>query len=565
MPLTMSPLAGSRPADELYDIPAFGSARVLHTCDTHAQLQPVYFREASINLGFGEAANKPPHLVGQAALDYYGVPAGTRLAHALTHIDFNELAMRYGAMGGMAHIATLCRRLRADAGDALHLDSGDLWQGSYTALQSGGMDMVQAANQLGIDAMVGHWEFTYPEETIWRNIKAMKGDFLGQNVFVKEEALFDDDVQMYDEDSGRVFKPYAVKTVNGRRIAVVGQAFPFTPISNPQRFIPKWTFGVRQPELQALVDKIHAEEKPNAVVLLSHNGTPLDLAMAANVRGIDFILGGHTHDALPQAAAAGGTVVLNSGSNGKFVGCLDMDFSADGRLRDYRWRLLPVFADLLPPDGAMQSLIAEARAPHEAHLQEKVADTETLLYRRGNFNGSFDQAIVDALRDYYGSDIALSPGFRWGTSVLAGGHIRREDIYNVTAMGYPETYVRQMRGSDIKAMLEGIADNLFNPNPYYQHGGDMVRSGGLRYTLDAAGQSGARISDLRLQRSDAPLEADKMYSVSGWATQQLSEGAPVWEILAAYLGGRKTLAMDRPFVPRFANLNGNAGIAKEWL
>lgn len=554
--------------DSLYNIPNHGQVRILHTCDTHAQLLPLYYREPHINLGFGAYKNTPPHIVGRALLAHHKIPAGTPLAHALTHLDFTELAARYGRMGGYAHLATLCERLRGSYGahNTLHLDSGDLWHGSATALYTRGEDMVAAANLLGVDAMVGHWEFTYPAAQLHANIAAMNGAFLAQNVFVKDEALFDGS-PAYDEDSGLAFPPYMVKEVGGKRIAVIGQAFPYTPIANPQRFIPDWTFGVQAEHLQAVVDTLRQDEQADAVILLSHNGSDLDVAVAADVRGIDFILGGHTHDIFYQARQVGQTVVVNSGCVGKFLGCLDIAF-AGNKIDSYRWHALPVFANLLPPQPAMQQHIRAVRAPYAAELEQVVGQTDDLLYRRGNFNGTLDNLIIAALRAHYGAQIALTPGFRWGASILPGA-IRHEDIMNATAITYPETYVRDMRGAEIKTLLEAVADNLYNPNPYYQQGGDMVRAGGLAYTLHPAGASGQRISNLRLADGNAdgdggdgaPIDADKFYKVAGWATPTPSPGPPVWEVVLQYLGKQTPIPPLTATTPALIGVDGNAGIA----
>ena len=546
--------------DALYELAPFGNARILHTCDVHAQLLPVHFREPNVNLGFGKGYNKPPHIVGDALLKHYDIAPDSRLAHALSYINFSELAQRYGAMGGMAYMATLTKRLRSEvAGNAcIHLDSGDLWHGSYTALQSQGADMVQAANLLGIDAMTGHWEFTYPAEVLRKNIAASQGEFLAQNIHLKEEALFDG-VEAYDEDSGLAFKPYTMREVGGRRIAIIGQAFPFTPISNPQRFIQDWTFGIQRQALQSLIDTIRKEEQPQAIILLSHNGADLDVTMAADLQGLDFILGGHTHDNLYQPRVVNNTVIVNTGCVGKFVGCLDIEFGSSG-VRDYRWRMLPLFSNLLAADSAMQAHIDQVRAPYQQMLAEPLAQTKNELYRRGNFNGTMDQLILDALRETNNSDIALSPGFRWGTSLPAGATITMEDVYNATAITYPETYTRDMRGGDLKTILEEIADNLYHRDPYYQQGGDMVRTGGLKYTLLPAATLGKRIDNLRLS-NDQLLQADKMYRVSGWATQTQSAGAPIWQVLADYLRAHKQVHPMLDGLPEISGVVGNPGIA----
>lgn len=548
--------------ESFYDIPTHGQVRILHTCDTHGQLLPLYFREPNVNLGLGEYKNVTPHIVGDALLQQHGIAAGSALAHALTHINFVELAQRYGKVGGYAHLMSLCEQLRDSYGkhNTLHLDSGDLWHGSATALYTQGQDMVAAANIIGIDAMVGHWEFTYPAEQVHANIAQLRGAFLAQNVFVKEEALFDG-APAFDEDSGLAFPPYLVKTLNGKRVAVIGQAFPYTPISNPQRFIPDWTFGIRQEHLQTLVNTIRTDEKADAVILLSHNGSDLDYAIARDTDGIDFILGGHTHDLFYRAREVNQTVVVNTGCVGKFLGCLDIAFNnntSGSKIDSYRWHALPVFSQLLPAHEKMQAHITQTRAPYEAELSEVITHTDDLLYRRGNFNGSLDQVIADALRAHYEAGIALTPGFRWGASIMPGA-IRVEDVLNATAITYPETYARTMRGGDLKTILESVADNLYNPDPYYQQGGDMVRVGGLSYTLNPQGESGNRISNLQLSNGK-PLHADKEYKVAGWATATPSEGAPVWEIVIDYLRQQKTLRLDHLSQPHLIGVQQNNGI-----
>ncbi|HZD89582.1 MAG TPA: thiosulfohydrolase SoxB, partial [Pseudolabrys sp.] len=443
-------IARAAAADDPYDIGRFGNARVLHMTDTHAQLLPVHFREPSVNLGIAGMAGRPPHLVGRAFLDHFGVAPHTRAAHAFTYLDFTEAAHRYGRLGGFAHLKTLIDRLRSEAGagNSLLIDGGDLMQGSGLANGVHGEDMVDAANLLGVEAMTGHWEFTYGEDRLLANIKRFQGDFIAQNVFLTEEAAFNDK-PAFDKDSGRVFKPVTIKEVGGHRIAVIGQAFPYVPIAHPKRFVPDWTFGIRDDELQKLVDKVRTHDKVDAVVLLSHNGMDVDLKLASKVGGIDVILGGHTHDAVPTPVmvgnASGKTLVTNAGSAGKFLGVLDLELGK-GAVRNVRYRLLPVFAGLLKPDPAMQALIARLRAPHQHRLDEKVAVAGDLLYRRGNFNGTMDQLICDALRETLDAEIALSPGFRWGNTVLPGEAITMEDVLSETAITYPEVYVAEMTG-----------------------------------------------------------------------------------------------------------------------
>ncbi|MGW8367234.1 MAG: thiosulfohydrolase SoxB [Gammaproteobacteria bacterium] len=556
---------GALADDKLYQAEAFGNARIMHFADCHAQLMPVYFREPSVNLGIGDAFGRPPHLVGDALLEWAGVGRNTAEAHALTFLDFADAAERYGKVGGFAHLKTLVDRLRDEAGDenCLLLDSGDTWQGSGTAYWTRGRDMVDACNLLGVDVMTGHWEFTYREQEILDNIDAFDGEFIAQNVRVTEDALFEG-APAFDEDSGHAFRPYTVKRLGDRRVAIIGQAFPYTPIANPSRFIPNWTFGIRQDDVQRLVEEIRDKEKPDAVVLLSHNGMDVDLKLASVVSGIDVIFGGHTHDGMPKPSvisnAGGKTLVTNAGSNGKFMAVMDLDL-APGKMRGYRYRLLPVFANLLPPDAAMQTLIDRIRAPYADKLGEKLAVSELLLYRRGNFNGTFDQIICDALREVEGAEIALSPGFRWGTTVLPGQAVTMEHVLDQTCITYPETYVREMTGEEIKLILEDVADNLFNPDPFYQQGGDMVRVGGMNYVCDPTASAGQRVSAMTLDNGKA-VDAAKRYLVSGWATVgSQSPGRPVWDIVAEYLRDRKVASIARLNTPALKNVASNPGLA----
>jgi sulfur-oxidizing protein SoxB len=557
--------AGSRPEDQLYQAAPFGNARLLHITDTHAQLRPVYFREPNVNLGIGAAAGKAPHLVGKALLEAAGVAPDTPAAHALTYLDFSDAARRYGKVGGFAHLSTLVRQLRAEYPDgaSLLLDGGDTWQGSGTAYWTRGQDMVGACNLLGVDIMTGHWEFTYRDDEVLANIERFKGEFLAQNVRVTEEALFEG-AEAYDEDSGHVFKPYTLRELGGYPVAVIGQAFPYTPIANPARFIPDWTFGLRTAELQELVDTIRQQHKPAAVVLLSHNGMDADLKLAATVTGIDAILGGHTHDgmpfAVPVANSAGTTLVTNAGCNGKFIAVLDLDLGSSG-LRDYRFRLLPVFSSLLPPDPDMQRYIDEVRAPYEDTLGEILAEADSLLYRRGNFNGTFDQIICDAQRVVGDAQIALSPGFRWGTTVLPGQAITMEHVLDQTCITYPETYVREMSGEQLKLILEDVCDNLFNPDPFYQQGGDMVRVGGMDYVCEPAAAAGQRVSAMTLD-DGTPIDPGKNYRVAGWATVgSKAPGPPIWEVVAEYLRDRRVATIDRLNTPVLRGVAGNPGIS----
>jgi sulfur-oxidizing protein SoxB len=550
---------------DIYDSAPFGQARLLHLTDCHAQLLPVYFREPSVNLGFGDARGRPPHLVGEALLEYAGVRPGTRFAHALTHLDFTAAAERYGKVGGFAHLKSLVDRLRDESGPghSLLLDGGDTWQGSATAYWTRGRDMVGACNRLGVDVMTGHWEFTYQDDEVLRNIREFEGEFIAQNVRLTDEALFEG-VEAYDEDSGHVFRPYTIRELGGRRIAIIGQAFPYTPIANPSRFIPNWTFGIRASELQQLVNAIRADEKPDAVILLSHNGMDVDVKLGKIVTGIDAILGGHTHDGVPAPLivnnAQGKTVVTNAGSNGKFLGVLDLDFGESG-IRDFRYRLLPVFAELLPADVGMQAYIDELRAPWRETLDEPLAVADTLLYRRGNFNGTFDQLICDALREVGDAEIALSPGFRWGTTVLPGDSVTMERVMDQTCITYPETYVRDMTGEELKLILEDVCDNLFNPDPFYQQGGDMVRTGGMNYVCEPKAGAGQRISNMTLNDGRA-IEPGKSYRVAGWATvNSQAPGEPIWDVVATYLRDRKVASVGNLDTPVLKGVGSNPGLA----
>jgi sulfur-oxidizing protein SoxB len=539
---------------DLYDLAPFGNVSFLHLTDCHAQLKPVYFREPSVNLGVGEARGRPPHLVGEALLRHFGIAPGSREAHAFTYIDFERAARAYGAMGGFAHLATLIKRLRAERPGCLLVDGGDTWQGSATSLWTKGQDMVDAAKLLGVDVMTGHWEFTYGAARVREVVDkdfAGRVDFVAQNV---RTADFGDPV----------FAPYVIRRINGVAVAIVGQAFPYTPIANPRYFVPEWTFGIQEEGLQKAVDEARSKGA-QVVVLLSHNGMDVDLKVASRVTGIDVILGGHTHDGVPQptavANAGGKTLVTNAGSNGKFVGLLEFDVR-QRTIAGIRYRLVPVFADLLPADRAMDAYITTARAPFESRLSEKLAVTGQLLYRRGNFNGTFDQLLLDALMAEKNAEIAFSPGFRWGPSLLPGDTIRYEDLLDQTAITYPYVTVSKLTGDTIKTILEDVADNLFNPDPYYQQGGDMVRVGGMQYAIDPFAASGRRIT--RMELRGTPIEADKQYTVAGWAPvaeeARDSGGEPIFDVAARYLRAQKTITPRMPNLPKLEGVAADPGL-----
>ncbi|HEY4082237.1 MAG TPA: thiosulfohydrolase SoxB [Burkholderiaceae bacterium] len=537
-----------------------GAVSLLHMTDCHAQLKPIYFREPSVNLGLGEQAGRWPHLVGDALLKAAGLKPGSREAYAFTSLDFTEAARRYGRVGGFAHLATLVKQLRATRPGALLLDGGDTWQGSATSLWTRGQDMVEVCQLLGVDVMTGHWEFTYGQERVKELVdgplKHAGVEFIAQNIRTQD---FGDEV----------FPGYSWREINGVPVAIIGQAFPYTPIANPRYLVADWSFGIREQELQALIDQLRAKGA-QAVVLLSHNGMDVDLKLASRVSGLDAILGGHTHDGVPMGVPVknrgGSTLVTNAGSNGKFLGVLDLQVKA-GRVADLRYQLLPVFANSLAPDTGMNALIDKVRAPFAEKLAEPLAISDGLLYRRGNFNGSWDQLICDALMDVQGAEIAFSPGFRWGTSLLPGDVITRELLMDQTAITYPNATLTEMSGEQIKTVLEDVADNLFNPDPYYQQGGDMVRVGGLQYRCAPKAAMGSRISDMRL--NGKLLQADRSYKVAGWASVQeptaQANGAPrpkpVWELVEQWLKTQHGHVTPRRLnTPGLDGVAGNAGI-----
>jgi sulfur-oxidizing protein SoxB len=598
--------AAKDPLEGFYDLPMRGTARILHITDVHGQLQPVYFREPNVNLGVGDAYGRPPHIVGKALLEYMGLSANTPEAYAYTYLDFENAARKYGRTGGYANIKTLLDRLREQAGgrqNTLTLDGGDLWQGSGTSLWTRGVDMVEASNLLGLDVMVGHWEFTYREDEVLSNVALFKGDFIGQNVRVKEDALFGDAYTtmvekydgrgLYDEDTGHAFRPYVIKNVGGARICVVGQAFPRTANANPQEFFPDWSFGLREDDMVSLVRSIRDGENPDAIVLLSHNGMDVDIKMAERVPGLNAVFGGHTHDGIPRPVEVknvdGGTcLVTNAGSNGKYVGVMDFDIQG-GELKGMNYKMLPVITDMLPADKEMEAYITQMRQTKydeniiesrssayfynkdrvgktfEEILGEKLAIADRLLYRRGNFMGTWDQVLCNALRHEYGADVALSAGVRWGTTTLKGEWITMEDVMTQCAMTYGETYVSEMTGKDLMNILEGVADNLFDPDPYLQSGGDMVRVGGLDYTIDPSKPLYQRITDARLDNGHL-IEPEETYKVAGWASVgSAPEGRLMWDVVRDYIlatkGKDDVLVLPKINHPRLVGVADNPGIA----
>jgi sulfur-oxidizing protein SoxB len=518
--------------DGLLKFDALGNVTLLHVADIHGQLLPVYFREPSVNLGVGEARGQPPHLTGKDFLKHFGIPEKSAAAYALTDQDFAALAKSYGRIGGLDRLATVVKRVRAERGEdkVLLLDGGDTWQGSLAANRSQGQDMVDCMALLKPDAMTGHWEFTYGEARVKELTGKLGFPFLALNVRDTE----------WDEP---VFEAFKMIEKGGVKIAVLGQAFPYTPVANPRWMIPKWSFGIREEDVRATVDKAR-KAGAQLVVLLSHNGFDVDRKLASRVSGIDVILTGHTHDALPEAIRVGQTLLIASGSHGKFVSRLDLDVQG-GVMKGFRYKLIPLFADAIAPDPEMAGAIAKARAPYVAELARVVGHTDSLLYRRGNFNGTFDDLICAALLKERDAEIVLSPGFRWGTSVLPGHAITIEDIHNATAITYPQVYRMSMSGARLKEVLEDVADNLFNPDPYYQQGGDMVRCGGLGYTIDVGKPIGQRISGMTHLKSGKPIDPQKDYTVAGWASvNEGTQGPAVWDLVERYIAAEKTVRVE---------------------
>ncbi|MFN4005815.1 MAG: thiosulfohydrolase SoxB [Hylemonella sp.] len=542
-------------AKGLYDIPKFGNVSFLHMTDCHAQLKPIYFREPNVNLGIGSMKGNLPHLVGEHLLKFAKIRPGTAEAHALTYLDFEKAARRYGKVGGFAHLATLVKQLKASRPGALLLDGGDTWQGSAVSLWTNAQDMVDACKALTVDVMTGHWEFTYGMERVKEVVEkdfAGKIDFVAQNVTTSD---FGD----------QVFKPYVIREINGVPCAIIGQAFPYTPIANPRYMVADWSFGIQDENMQKMVNEARAKGA-QVVVVISHNGMDVDLKMASRVSGIDAIMGGHTHDGMPVATLVsnkgGKTIVTNAGSNGKFLGVLDFEVK-NGRVVDFRYKLLPVFSNMLPADKEMDALITKIRAPYESKLNEVLAVTEGLLYRRGNFNGTGDQLLLDAMLEVQGADIAFSPGFRWGTTLLPGQAITREWLMDMTATTYSYATVTEMTGATIKTVMEDVCDNLFNPDPYYQQGGDMVRVGGLSYTCNPVASMGKRIDNMMLRGK--PIEADKVYKVAGWApvAEEARGGKQmIWDVVETWLKSRGgKVAPRRLNMPKIEGVLPNPGYA----
>lgn len=531
-------LAAALTPDRLLAFQALGNVTLLHITDTHATLLPVYYREPDTLIEVGEWKNTPPYVTGQAFLNAYGFWRTSLEAYAYTHLDFAELAFWYGKMGGYSHVATLIKQIRSERPDkTLLLDGGDTLQGSATSLWSRGLDMLEATNQLGVEVFVPHWEFAYGIERVReffgdRETRGLfTGDFVAHNVA---------DIS-WGPPGDPVFHPYTIKEVGGIKVGIIGQAFPYTAISHPQRFVPNLTFGIQEDRLQKFVHELRDHKQVDLVVVLSHNGLYVDLKLARRVQGIDVILGGHTHDSVPKPVLINKTIVINSGAHGKFLSRLDLDVRR-GKVVDYRYKLIPVLSRFLPEDTEMATLIKNIRTPYDSKLAETLAISESLLYRRGHFNGPFDEIILDALMQHYDAQVAFSPGFRFGITILPGQEITLEDVYNHTSLTYPHTWGREMTGQEIKMVMEDVADNLFHRDPYYRQGGDMVRVGGLTYTIAPAKKQGERITDIRV--GGKPLEVQKQYKAAGWASLREVDGPPAFDVVADYLRRVKRVKVD---------------------
>ncbi|MGV6812699.1 MAG: thiosulfohydrolase SoxB [Brevirhabdus sp.] len=521
--------------DQLLDFDTFGNVTLMHITDIHAQLKPIFFREPEINLGVGSAKGQVPHVTGADFRKMYGINDGSSSAYALTYDDFSALAKTYGRVGGMDRVATVLNAIRADRPDALLLDGGDTWHGSYTCYHTEGQDMVNVMNALKPDAMTFHWEFTLGSDRVRELIEGLPFAALGQNIYDKE----------WDEPSSD-FESYKFFERGGVKIAVIGQAFPYMPIANPGWMFPEYSFGIRDERMQEMVDEVRGMGA-ELVVCLSHNGFDVDKKMASRVKGIDVILTGHTHDAVPEPVLVEDTILIASGSNGKFVSRVDLDVR-DGKMMGFRHKLIPIFSDVITPDAEVAKLIDEQRAPYDAQLNEVIGKTDEdgALYRRGNFNGTWDDLICDALIEERDADIAMSPGVRWGPSILPGQDITRDDIWNVCSMTYGQAYRTEMTGEFIHVILEDVADNLFNVDPYYQQGGDMVRIGGMGYSIDVSKKQGDRISDMTLMKTGEKIDPDKTYVVAGWASvNEGTEGPQIWDVIETYIK-RKGVVSTKP-------------------
>ncbi|MCL1627994.1 thiosulfohydrolase SoxB [Roseibaca sp. V10] len=508
--------------DDLLKFDTFGNLSIIHITDIHAHLKPIWFREPELNVGVGDVKGKPPHVVGKDFIEMFNLKPGSPEAYALTYEDFVALGKTYGQMGGMDRVATVVKAIKADRPDAILLDGGDTWHGSMTSYLTKGQDVVNVMNKLGVEAMTSHWEWTFGTDRVMEIVDGLPFPFLGQNIFDSE----------WDEPAE--FPDYTWFERGGAKVAVIGQAFPYMPIANPGWMFPEYSFGIRDRRMQEMVDEVRAQGA-DLVVVLSHNGFDVDRQMASRVSGIDVILTGHTHDALPEPVIVGETLLIASGSHGKFVTRLDLDVR-DGRMMGFRSKLIPIFSDVITPDAEMATLIDAERAPFKDQLEEVIGHTDSLLYRRGNFNGTWDDLICDAIMSERDTEIAMSPGVRWGASLMPGDAITREDIHSVTSMTYGQCYRTEMTGEFLKVVLEDVGDNLFNPDPYFQQGGDMVRMGGLGYKIDISKPIGERISNMTLLSTGDAIDPARSYTVGGWASvNEGTEGPQIWDVVENHI------------------------------
>jgi len=526
--ITAATAAGRMSQKELLKFDSVGQVTLLNFTDIHAQLVPLYFREPSVNLGVGEVNGLPPHLTGKNFLKHFGIAGGTRDAYAFSSSDYSMLSSEYGRIGGLANMATLIKAIRAERPDnTLLVDNGDTWQGSYTALQSNGQDMVDAMNALGVDVMTGHWEFTLGAERVKELVEKLDFPFLAGNV---RDTEFEEPVF----ESTKFFER------GGVNIAVIGQAFPYTPIANPRYMIPEWAFGIQEDIVRGHVEAARAAGA-ELVVMASHDGFDVDRKLASRVDGIDVILTGHTHDAIPAVINVNDTLLIATGSHGKFLGRLDLEIK-NKKIVNYNYKLMPIFSDVITPDPEIAAVVDKIRAPHADKLNTVLGKTESLLYRRGNLNGTFDDLICQAMIEERDAEIALSPGFRWGRTLPPGSDITVDDVFTQTAISYPNCYRSEMTGELLKTILEDVADNLYNIDPYYQQGGDMVRVGGMGYAIDPHKPMGSRISEMTHLKTGQLIEPSKTYVVSGWASvNEGTQGPPVYDVVMDYIRKKKVI------------------------
>jgi len=525
---------------DLVEFKAKGKVSLLHICDMHAHIKPLYWREPSTLISAKNLVGTPGFICGDAFQEYYGTKSGSIDQYFDTHNDFEILAKKFGKMGGISHMKPMIDHVRKERGEknVLLLDSGDTWQGTAVALKTGGEAIVDAQNYLGVDVMVGHWEFTYGKERVFELIKKFKGEFISQNVIDNDP--FSDDFEEL------IFPPYTIKEVGGYKIGIIGQSFPFTSTANPKKFTEGWSFGLRHESLQKYINELRKEKKVDCIVVLSHDGFSVDQELAKKVKGVDFILSGHTHDPSPKPIVINDTVILIAGSHGKYVGRLDIEIEK-GKVKDYEFKLMPVASSLIPADKAGDELIAKWYKPYDKELNEVLGTTKNILYKRDTFYSTFDALIGTAIQEEMKSDIVFTPGYRWGTTVIPGDPITKDNVYEMTAITYPEVYTFELKGDKIAKLMEDIADNVFNENPLLQQGGDMSRLTGASYSIKIDAKSGKRISDFMI--GGKPIDLKKTYLVSSWGGNLQNAGEnldkkkirEVYEVVSDYIRKEKVI------------------------